>query len=135
MAGAVAEERRERWGARERAAPHGTIPRVKPSDNYWEGHAGNMSSQPERRSRRAERRLAEQRARRRRQMFLLGGLVAVALIAVIVLIVANRPQTQAGDNLPAVAAGPTPDPAIPLNGRTMGNPSAKVTVTEWGDYQ
>ena len=61
--------------------------------------------------------------------------MAVALIAVIVLIALNRPQSQAGSNLPAVAAGPTPDPSIPTDGRTMGNPSAKVTVTEWGDYQ
>jgi len=68
-------------------------------------------------------------------MLLLGGLVAVALIAVVALIVATRPQSQAGSNLPAVVAAATPDPAIPLNGKTMGSPSAKVTVVEWGDYQ
>ncbi|HET9013991.1 MAG TPA: hypothetical protein VFN57_00220 [Thermomicrobiaceae bacterium] len=94
-----------------------------------------MSSGPERRSRRAERRLAEERAHRRRQLFLLGGLVVVALTGAIALILVNRPQGQAGSNQPALVAGPAIASSIPLNGRTMGNPSAKVTVVEWGDYQ
>lgn len=86
----------------------------------------------ERRSRRAERKLAEARAKRRRQYGIFGGLVAVAIAVVIVLIVVNQ---AGGSNLPAVVAGPTYESGIPQNGNTLGNPNAPVKVVEWGDYQ
>lgn len=91
------------------------------------------SSRSERRSRRAERKLAEARAKRRRQYSLFGGLVAVAIIVAIVLILVNRPS--GGSDLPPIiAAQPLPQ-NIPTDGRTMGDPNAPVKVVEWGDYQ
>lgn len=62
---------------------------------------------------------------------LLGGAIAVALVAVVVLIVLNRPQ-EAPQTF--VAAAPLPA-TIPLDGMSMGNPDAKVQIVEWGDYQ
>lgn len=93
-----------------------------------------QSQAASRRSRRAERRLAAERAaKRRRQLSIFGSLVAVAVVVVVILVAANRPDSSS--SLPAVVAGPPLDPNIPVNGRVMGNPDAKVTLVEWADYQ
>lgn len=84
-------------------------------------------------SRRVQRRRAEQQAIRRRQMMFLGGAVAVAVIGVLVLIVANWPAS--GDESAPVATVASNYDAIPREGRVLGNPNAPVLVVEWGDYQ
>lgn len=101
-----------------------------------------MSSQrrAERRTRRAERKLAAQRAARRRQLYMLGGLVGIAVVAVVALVLINRPGqdtggSNLGSNLPLATPAAARDPKIPVNGRTMGKQDAPVKVVEWGDYQ
>lgn len=93
-----------------------------------------QSPRERRTSRRAERRLAAERAaRRRRQLAMLGGAIVVALIAAIVLIAVNRP----GEGTAAAVVTPAPSPAlnVPVNGRAIGDPNAKVHVVEYGDFQ
>ncbi|GBD16281.1 Disulfide bond formation protein D [bacterium HR26] len=84
-------------------------------------------------SRRAQRRLVEQQAARRRRYMLLGGAVAVAVIATLILILANRPAT--GDEVAPVQAVTSNYDDIPRDGRVLGAPNAPVLVVEWGDYQ
>lgn len=86
----------------------------------------------------AQRQAAGKHAARRKRAAFLGGVVVVALLAVVALLYTGRDSGSAATPgaLPAIhAAQSTPDPAIPLDGRTMGDPNAKVTVIEWGDYQ
>lgn len=85
----------------------------------------------ERLSNRAQRKLAaEQAARRRRIIAILSGLLAVVVVAVVSFLVARpRPADLWVNSVPELAAD------IPVNGRTMGDPAASVTVVEWGDYQ
>lgn len=91
--------------------------------------------QPERLSRRAERRIQERQAAQRRRYLYLGGAVAAAIAVALVLILANR-DGGGSNNLPPVkAAAVTIDPAIPRNGRTLGDPNAPVLLIEYGDYQ
>jgi protein-disulfide isomerase len=91
--------------------------------------------QPERLSRRAERRIQERQAAQRRRYLYLGGAMAAAMVIALVLILANR-DGGGSNNLPPVkAAAVTIDPAIPRNGRTLGDPNAPVLLIEYGDYQ
>ncbi len=84
-------------------------------------------------SRRVQRRQAERQAVRQRQVMMLGGAVAVAVIAVIVLILVNRPAS--GDESAPVTTVASSYDDIPRDGRVLGNPNAPVLVVEWGDYQ
>jgi hypothetical protein len=79
---------------------------------------------------RAQRRIAqEEAAKRQRLLAIAGGVVAVAVVALLVFVVfVRRPAA------PAVQIAAAPDAALPVAGRTMGNPDAPVTVLEWGDY-
>jgi protein-disulfide isomerase len=84
----------------------------------------------ERSSHRAQRRAAAEQASRRKQLLILGGAIAAAIVVALVLILLNRPQA-AGAPIVVAAALPV---SIPVSGQTMGQASAPVTVTEWGDY-
>jgi protein-disulfide isomerase len=84
-----------------------------------------------RRSGRAQRRAAAEQAARRKQLLFLAGAVVAALAVVVALILLNRPR-DAGT--PIVAAAPLPA-SIPVAGTTMGQDSAAVTISEWGDFQ
>jgi protein-disulfide isomerase len=80
---------------------------------------------------RARRKQAQEQAARRRQYRCLGGVVAVivvgALIGALILHFRNS-----GD---IIAAAHPIDASIPQNGTVLGDPTAKVTLTEWGDFQ
>jgi hypothetical protein len=78
--------------------------------------------------------LEEERRSRRRRLLVVVGAVALAVIVGLGLIL--LPNLVGGSSSPAniqVAEGaPT---GVPTSDRTMGDPNAPVTVTEWGDYQ
>jgi protein-disulfide isomerase len=92
----------------------------------------------------AEERAAAERAQRARRTRMLGGVLALAVVIVGVAIAisvsggsgsssATKPNTSAGHKAASTVnnllAG------IPQKGVTIGSPSAKVTVTEFGDLQ
>jgi protein-disulfide isomerase len=104
-----------------------------------------MASRKEQKEAARERRLAEERvraekARRERRLRMLGGVV-VGTIAVIVVIFAisssgnsgsaPKPNTAQAKNAAATVTKLLN--GIPQQGSTLGNPNAKVTVTEYGD--
>lgn len=84
-------------------------------------------------SRRAQRVIQARKQKRKRTLTMIGGAVAVALIVVVVLILFNRDTTPAAANEPVY---PPPELAdVPMDGMTMGDPNAPVTVIEFGDFQ
>ncbi|MBV9817243.1 MAG: thioredoxin domain-containing protein [Solirubrobacterales bacterium] len=94
-----------------------------------------------------ERRLAEERARaekarRARRLQMLGGVVALAVVLVVVAIVvssggssssapATKPASPQARQAAATVGGVLT--GIPQQGNTLGSPTAKVTMTEYGD--
>jgi protein-disulfide isomerase len=78
---------------------------------------------------RAQRKAAEERSERRKRLGLLGSAVGVALLIALILILMNRPQAA-----PEIAAAQPLPASIPVDGRSLGNPNATVTLVEWGDY-
>jgi protein-disulfide isomerase len=90
---------------------------------------------PANRSHRARRRIEAARDRRRQRRLFLGGSVAVATVAAIGLILLSRADGGSASTLPAVVAAAPIDPAIPRDGRALGDPASPVTLVEWGDYQ
>jgi protein-disulfide isomerase len=106
-----------------------------------------MASRKEQKEAARERRLAEeqaarQRAQRTRRLQVLGGAVVAAIVVVVVLVVvsssggtktakANDPKATAS----AAQQVTTLLQGIPQAGTTLGNPKAKVTVTEYGDLE
>jgi protein-disulfide isomerase len=94
-----------------------------------------QTQQRARRNRRSARTIAAQHAAtRRRRRWVLGGAVGAALAIAFTLIIINQPD--GGSNaLPAVEAAAPGEAGIPTSHRTIGDPSAPVTVVEWGDYQ
>ncbi len=97
--------------------------------------ARTKNHQTERLSRRAERRIQERQAARRRRYLYLGGAVAAAIAVALVLMLANRDGGGSSNLPPVKAAAVVIDPAIPRNGRTLGDPNAPVLLIEFGDYQ
>jgi len=86
-------------------------------------------------SRRARNRIEQQRKARQRRLLYFGSAVAVALIVVATLILANLLGDDT-DDLPRIReAAVTIDPSIPREGRVIGDPNAPITLIEWGDYQ
>src|SRR4051812_49062466 len=82
--------------------------------------------------RRQEEDAAAQEERRRRLMKLTGAAVVAAILIVVIAIVAS--QSGGGDS----DTPPAPKglfEGIEQNGTVLGDPSAKVTVTEYGDLQ
>lgn len=100
-----------------------------------------MSNKKEREKRREERLQAEARAQsgdRRTKILQLGaGAVFLVIVAVVVLIVANSGGSSGGDaqNLKEVAAVDSLVTGVPQEGMTLGQPSAKVELQEYGDLQ
>ena len=106
-----------------------------------------MASRKEQKEAARQRRLAEEqahaaRARRTRRMSMLGGVLVVVIVVVVVLVVVSSGGGGGGGK--AVAAGSTQATkttktvdallkGIPQSGTTLGNPHARVTVTEFGD--
>jgi protein-disulfide isomerase len=104
--------------------------------------ASRTKQKEEARARRlAEERSRAERARRTRRTRMLSGvlLAAVAVVAVAVAI-----SSSGGNKAPAANSAAAKQAAssvnrllagIPQSGLVLGSPSAKVTVTEWGDLQ
>jgi protein-disulfide isomerase len=106
-----------------------------------------MASRKEQKQAARERRLADeaaaqQKAQRTRRMQMLGGVVVAAIIVVVVLVVvssggggktakANDPKATAS----ASAQVSQMLKGIPQSGTTLGNPKAKITLTEYGDLE
>jgi protein-disulfide isomerase len=106
-----------------------------------------MASRTKQKEEARARRLAEERARaererRGRRLRMVSGVViaAVAVVVVAIVISTNNSPGKSGlqsgtkanatvSNVETLLAG------IPQNGNTLGNPNAKVTVTEFGDLQ
>jgi protein-disulfide isomerase len=106
-----------------------------------------MASRTKQKEEARARRLAEEqtraeRERRQRRVRMLGGVVVAAIAVAAVLIAVssgssgnkavkpNSPQaTKTAKQVNSLLAG------IPQAGNTLGNPSAKVTVTEFGDLE
>jgi protein-disulfide isomerase len=105
-----------------------------------------MASRTKQKEEARARRLAEERAqaerqRRTRQLQMLGGVVVAAIVIVVVAIAisssggsstpapTSRGAQQTASAVNALLAG------IPQSGSTLGSPTAKVTVTEFGDLQ
>ena len=99
-----------------------------------------METKRERRAATAEtgrvrRKLEQKQAARRRQYIFAGIVVLVIAVAGVVASLILRDKGSS-DGFPAIAAATTTvDPSVPQNGFTLGDPKAKVTVTEWGDFQ
>ena len=75
-------------------------------------------------------------ARRERLIKLASAMAFIALAAVAVLIVVTQSQTSGGDtNLEGVADVKRLLHGLPQHGMLLGEPEAKVTLTEFGDLQ
>lgn len=99
-----------------------------------------MSGKSSREARREERLQAEgadeREARRKRLLQIASAAVFLAAAVVLVLIVINQSQSDGGDtSLEGVASVRGDLQGIPQTGLTLGNPSAKVTLVEFGDLQ
>ena len=104
-----------------------------------------MASRKEQKEAARQRRLAEEqaraeRARRDRRLRMLGGTLVAAIAVVVVAIAISSGGSSASvpkPNSPAAkkaqATVNTLLAGIPQQGATLGSPSAKVTVTEYGD--
>jgi protein-disulfide isomerase len=103
--------------------------------------ASRTKQKEEARARRlAEERAHAERARRQRRMQMLAGVVlaAVAVIAVAIAISSSGGGTTKASPAAFRSAASTVDSTlagIPQSGSTLGSPSAKVTVTEYGDLE
>jgi protein-disulfide isomerase len=99
-----------------------------------------MSGKSSREARREERLQAEgagrQEERRKRLLQIGSAAVFLAVVIVAVLIVLNQSESDGGDtSLESVATVRSELKGIPQNGMTLGDPSAKVTLAEFGDLQ
>ena len=106
-----------------------------------------MASRKEQKEAARQRRLAEERARaeraaRARRMQMLGGVLVAAVVVIVALIAINSsggngaakvPKPNSAQAKQAVATVGNLLKGIPQQGTTLGSPSAKVTVTEYGD--
>ncbi len=107
-----------------------------------------MASRKEQKEAARERRLAEERARqqraaRARRMQMLGGVLVGAVVVIVALIAISSggggggtttvPKPNSPQARQAVATVDKLLAGIPQQGNTLGSPSAKVTVTEFGD--
>ncbi|MET0306469.1 MAG: thioredoxin domain-containing protein [Solirubrobacterales bacterium] len=99
-----------------------------------------MSGKGSREARREERLQAEGAAKqeeRRKRLLQIGSAAAfLAVVVVAVLIVVNQSESGGGDtSLESVATVRSELKGIPQEGLTLGDPSAAVTLTEFGDLQ
>ncbi len=104
-----------------------------------------MASRKEQKEQARQRRLAlereqAERAARERRLRMLGGvvIVAAAIIAVAIAISSGGSSPPKLNSAAATQAAATVDgllAGIPQSGNTLGSPTAKVTVTEFGDLK
>jgi protein-disulfide isomerase len=99
-----------------------------------------LSGRRDREARREERLREESAAgageRRRRLLRLASAAAFLAVVVVAVLIVVSQSQTSGGDtSLEEVAQVKQLLSGVPQKGMVLGNPSAKVTLLEFGDLQ
>src|ERR1044072_2105005 len=100
-----------------------------------------MSNKREREKRREERVQEETKVdageRRTRLLQFAAGAVFLAVVAVVVLIVANSGSDSGGDasNLEGVSEVDSSIAGIPQQGMVLGDPKAKVELIENGDLQ
>lgn len=99
-----------------------------------------MSGKSSREARRDERLRAEsedQQGERRKRLLQIASAAAFLVVAVVlVLIVVNQSESDGGDtNLESVGAVERELRGIAQNGMVLGDPNAKVTLTEFGDLQ
>jgi protein-disulfide isomerase len=106
--------------------------------------ASRTKQKEEARARRlAEERALAERARQRRRFQMIGGVVlaAVAIVAVAIALSVGGGKSSPPKNLNSKNARNVVSPSnrllagIPQSGPALGSPSAKVTVTEYGDLQ
>lgn len=95
------------------------------------------SSREARREERLEAESASQQEERRKRLLQIGSAaVFLAIVVVAVLIVVNQSESDGGDtNLEGVATVRAELKGIPQNGLTLGDPSARVVLAEFGDLQ
>jgi protein-disulfide isomerase len=84
---------------------------------------------------RARRKVEQAQAARRRQFIFLGVVALVIAVAGVIASLALVDRGSSSNLPPIVAASTTVDSSIQQNGIALGDPAAKVTVTEWGDFQ
>jgi protein-disulfide isomerase len=105
--------------------------------------ASRTKQKEEARARRlAEERAAAERARQRRRLQMLGGIVVAAIaIVAIAIAISSGGGSSAPKNLASNGARQAVAPinsllaGIPQSAMTLGSPTAKVTVTEYGDLE
>src|SRR5205823_5925574 len=125
------------WRPRRSRLPHRSASRTE------DQMASRTKQKEEARARRmAEEQARAEKARRDRRVRMLGGVV---LIAVVIVAVAIAVSSGGGSNKTANPNSSTAKQAatsvngllagIPQSGMTLGSPSAKVTLTEYGDLQ
>jgi protein-disulfide isomerase len=90
----------------------------------------------------AQEQQAAAKAQQTRRIQIFGGAIAIAVIVIVVAIVVSsggggsKNVLQHGSKLSATYQAVNAELAhIPENGTVLGNPSAKVTLTYWGDLQ
>lgn len=90
----------------------------------------------------AEERAAAERSRRDRRLRMVGGTLLAAIAIVVVLIAVSSSGSSSGGSAPKPTSAAAKQAqttvnsllaGIPQHGTTLGSPSAKVTVTEYGD--
>lgn len=100
-----------------------------------------MSGRRDREARREERLREDERAgaaeRRQRLIKLASAAGFLALVAIAVVVVVSSNENSGGDATNIADAGPVNQllDGIPQDGMTLGQPSAKVTLLEFGDLQ
>lgn len=104
--------------------------------------ASRTKQKEEARARRlAEERARAERARRERRLRMVGGIVLGAIVIVVALILINSGGGNKGGLQTGTQANQTSSAVnemfagIPQSGAVLGKPSAKVTMTYYGDYQ
>jgi|SRR5579884_428330 len=104
--------------------------------------ASRTKQKEEARARRlAEEQARQERERRARRLQTLGGVVIIAVLIVGILIAISSSGGSSSPLVTGASARQTADTitselaGIPQSGNTLGSPSAKVTVTEFGDLE
>jgi protein-disulfide isomerase len=89
----------------------------------------------------AQEQAAAANAQRTRRMQILGGAIAIAVIVIVVAIVVSSSgggsaiKPESPEAKAAVAHVDSVLAGIPESGTTLGNPKAKITITEYGDLE
>lgn len=96
-----------------------------------QGKSSRSAATEEVRRRTSARQIAAEREARQRRIPAIAGTAVVVVAFVLGFVILA--QRQAGPGFEVRAAEPLPA-EIAQDGRVMGDPTAPVTVVEWGDY-